>query len=481
MHDFAHRTFESALLALAACSLAGPLRAQDPVAPRFGDVDAIAVRALDARDPTTRGEAALWLADSGKLEHYQAILTTAEDKAAPARHRAILAVGRLGAPGAEAFLGRILHDAPPDAADAALAAFALGALSDQVPTPAIDGLLERVQGGSRRRNLPLLTSLLGGLASREHPARVTALRGLRDDEVNRDEVVPLLAQAALGRSGVPLDAPQRERWLASDSARMRTAALETWLRDGKLPQEAKARVSRLARTDRDATVRATALHILAHHLDEGVLGLADRALHGRDAVEVGAAARILLGLAGEARRGEIEDLARAPSTSPAIRVALLDALGRGVSGRTLMDCAERTRDARVPTQVRVASALLLARAESALAESTLLDLFHTLAEPEAIAAIARELHQSGQLPLAATRLTTPDAASTPTALAAHVEGVARVDAVLGTELLLALVEAERLREASLGLGLGALRRARVVAISPALLALVPEAVAALSP
>lgn len=482
MHDFAHRPFESALCAAIALCAVSSACGQDPIlAPRFADVDAMAVRALEARDPVTRGEAALWLADSGKVEQYPAILATAQDSAAPARHRAILAVGRLGVPGAESFLGRVLHQAALDSPEAAIAAFALGTLGDEVPAPAIDLLLEHVQGGSRKRQMAVLTALLGGFASRPHPARTTILQALRDDEVNRDDVVPILAQAALDRAGVKPTPARIDKWLAHPSAGLRLLALEHWHSPGQLDQSAREHLLRMARSDRDPAVRTEALTILARSLDPNVLDLADRGLRSTFPAEVANSARLLCALAGDARREHIEAQALAAATPPGIRASLLDALGGRVSAAALLACADTARDPKAAPDLRVASALTLARADSTLAESTLQDLFACLEHPVHLEAIARALHARELLALAATRLTTPDANISPAILAAHIEAVARVDHVLGTELFLALVKSERVRDGAVGPALAALRRARLPTVSPTVLALLPVAVAALQP
>jgi len=481
MHDFAHRPIETALLLAAVVASIGRARAQDVAPPPcYGDVDAIAARALDARDPVTRGEAALWLADSQRIEHYQALLLTAADRAAPARLRGILAVGRLGAPGAESFLGRVLRESAPESAEAAVAAFALGVLDDRVPAPAIDALLERAQTGSRKRQLPLLSALLAGLATRPHPRRATLVERLRDDEVNRGDVLAVLAQAALDRAGAKPTPARLQAWLDDGSPGLRLLALRHWPGDQRLdPQETKHLVQ-LAKSDRDAAVRATALQVLARALVPEVLDLADRALGSHSPVEAATAARLLVALAGDARRAQIEARALDAALPAELRAALLDALGGAAAPSTLLACADTARDRSVPAELRVAAAACLFRAESSLAAPALAELFAQLDDPELLTKVARALHADGRLALAATRLTVPDPDVT-AALVPHVHAVAAVDSVLGTELFLALFRDDRLEGADLGGALSALRWARVPAADRALTALLPEALAALRP
>lgn len=481
MRVSAHPSFENALLAAALVSLAS-LRSQEIVpAPRYAAVDELAIRALDASDPVARGEAALWLADSGRRDQYQAILDTAADEARPARLRGILAVGRLGAPGAQSFLGKVLDSHGEDSPEAAAAAFALGTLEDHVTAPAVDALLARLQGGSRKRLAPLLRSLLGGLASRPHPSRTVAMRSLRDDEANRGDTTFVLAQAALRTAGV---LPSRElvnEWLHADLPAVRLAALTCWQSDWRPTRAERARFVRMARTDGDPSVRAASLDLLARFLAPEAVELSERALQSRHHEEAATAARILVRLAGSSRCAEIEERALDPAHPAEMRAALLDALGGILSPAALLTCADVARDARAPSRLRAASALALHAGASTLAPRALEAVFADIEDGPALVQVTVALREHGLLAEAATRLTTPDTELGSAALLRRVRAVALADPMLGTELFLTLVENEHLRGDGIGRGLAALRAGRVPALPHDLVSLLPPAVAELAP
>lgn len=482
MHAFAHQPFETALsVGLCACLVVAGRGQEPPPAPRFRDVDAMAVRLLDAKDPVARGEAALWLAESGQLEHYDAILATAADRAEPARHRGILAVGRLGAPGAESFLGRVLRDAESDAPEAVIAAFALGALRDAVPAPAIDALLVRVQGASKKRSLPVVSALLAGLATHAHPSRVTAMLGLRDDEANRGDTIVLLAQAALAKAGQVPSRARVTKWLEADSVGLRLLALGQWQAEWRPDDRERERMVRIARSDHDPALRAAGLDLLTRLLDPVALDLAERAVASRHAIEAAAGARALVKLAGSARHQELERRAFDPLVPAETRAVVLHTLKNSLSPDGLLACVEIARDARAAPSLRVASAMCLAAADSVFAAAILQDLFAAIDDPVDLLRVTRALHAKHLLALCATRLTTPDSTIPSAALVARLHAIAIVDPVLGTELFLALIKAEHFAGESVGQALAALRTARVAAVEHATLALLPAALIALRP
>ena len=486
MHDFARRTIDIARWG-ALLSLAVVAAAQDVLPPpRYAEVDALAVRALDAKDPVTRGEAALWLADSGKHEHYEAILRAARDPIAPARHRGILAAARLQAPGCESFLGRLLADMEPDSAEAMIAAFGLGQLADNVPTPAIDDLLGRAQGGSKKRYHALFAALLGGLATGPHPSRAAMVRGLLEDASNRSEAITLLALAALQAQSTATGAPPFPRaqvttWLEHRHAGVRAAALGAWAAQWRPTDVERPLIVRLTRSDPDALVRAAALRLLARLLDDRAVDLADRALTSRFAVEAAAAASTLLTLAGTARRERVEDHLLEPTLAAPLKAAVLDVLTAPLPPRLLLWCHDTAHDADAVPILRVASAMALARADSVLATTALRAVFFAIDDEVALEHLAAGLLDEDALTSTAAQLTGPEATAWDAAAAARLRAIARADAALGTDVFLELATHDRLRDAALGQALAALRAGRVRSTSPAVLAFLPAAVAALAP
>src|SRR5690606_2726462 len=112
--------------------------------------------------------------------------------------------------------------------DAELAAFALGLLDDAQPVPAIDALLRRVQGGSRRRFGPALGALLAGLGTAPHPSRAVWLREVRDDPTSRSDALVVLAQAALDHCDQPLTRAEALAFLDHDAPSVRRLGLRAW-------------------------------------------------------------------------------------------------------------------------------------------------------------------------------------------------------------------------------------------------------------
>jgi hypothetical protein len=481
MNDTAHRPIDIARRCAVVLCL-GALRGQDILPPpRYAEIDALAVRALDAKDPIARGEAALWLADSGSPQHYDAILRVAKDPAAPARHRGILAVGRLGVAGAEAFLGRLVLASNAEDPDAAIAAFALGQLDDSVPAPSIDALLRRAQGGSRRRNEALLTALVAGLATKPHPSRGTTVRALVEDESNRSAALTVSGLAMLDKLHTPVAQERVAAWLVSEHADVRRAAIAACAGERKHFARAAARLQRLARVDADPGVRAAALRALAQHLDASATDLADRALRSRFPVEAAAAAEVLLTLAGGARRRDVEERVLAPDLSPELRGALLEVLPPPLAPRVLLLCHDNAQDASAPLMLRTAAALALARADSVLASAALHAVFAAADEVTAATRLAFALHGRDGLHRIAAQILATDATVAWTCSPVQLHAIARADAVLGTDLFLALSTAGRLRDTAFTHAFAALRKARVRQTSAALHAVLPAAVAALEP
>lgn len=484
MDEFAHCTIGTArraVLAVLLATAAGQDGQEVDVAAAFAAVDAIAVRALDSGDPVTRGEAALWLAQSGRAEHYAAFLALAQDEAPAARHRAILALGMLGAPGAEAFLGRLLVDSDPDE-DAELAAFALGLLDDAQPVPAIDALLRRVQGGSRRRFGPALGALLAGLGTAPHPSRAVWLREVRDDPTSRSDALVVLAQAALDHCDQPLTRAEALAFLDHDAPSVRRLGLRAW-RPAWRPGDAETnRIVHLARGDADPGVRAEALALLGRLLDRRALDLAERAAASRFAEEAGTGARVWLALAGDAARAAIEARILNGRVADDVRAALLGVLPAPLPPPILLLCHDLAHGDG-PFALRTAAALALARADSVLAPAALATVFFagTADHAHDLVRLAEALRALDRLPAVQAELVGKAALDDLPGLAARLRALAAVEPLLGCEVLLALAADDRLSGAAVGGVLGALRKARGTRVASEHLALLPRSVASLEP
>src|SRR5262249_44480395 len=152
--------------------------------------------------------------------------------------RGILALGVLGAPGAESYLGELLLRSPRGAPEAMAAALALGLLPDDVPTPAVDEYVREVRGSSYRLQRDTLSALLYGLGEAAHPSRMGGVAEVLDDVSNRELGVRCLALRALARVPDALAAADVPRWLRSDYAEERAAALAALAATGHAPDAA---------------------------------------------------------------------------------------------------------------------------------------------------------------------------------------------------------------------------------------------------
>ncbi|MEM7202153.1 MAG: HEAT repeat domain-containing protein [Planctomycetota bacterium] len=345
-------------------------------------------------DPLVRGEAALGLSLGRDPKHYPAILKVASDRAPEARLRGIVALGYLAAPGAEAFLGKVLLDSGRPEHERAAAAMALGLLPDDHSTPALDEYLLSVRGGSYRRHRGVLAALLSGMVREPHPSKAQAVMQLLLDQANREQELRRLGSRLLEHTPSALGFGELRDWLRSSDATDRLAAIEALrLRPEPWPAALADMVMTCAKDDRDSRVRAVALAALTDVRDLAALELGARALRSRSPSEVAAGVRAARRLGGGALRTAME--ARIMATRSAeLQAAMLRAYGSSASERFTRACLQIAGDQARPLTVRVEAAALVGRSGDGRAGAALAALFETCEDArqlEVLAAAVRRL------------------------------------------------------------------------------------------
>ncbi len=366
------------------------LRAQDPEPRVAPAVQAEVTLLLDHTNPEMRGEAALALAvHSPDQSFYSKILAMAQDREAAARHRAILAVGLLGSPGADVFLGDLLTRSPTGSVERLLAALALGMLPEAASAPARDEFLHRIQGGSIKRHRDAMAAMLVGLSSGAHPSKMQAMRELLGDAAIKDLGIRRLLIRVL--AGVP--SPENTRLLVravdASTAEVSISALQA-LTDPRcrLDNDAMQQIHRLARRSGNPGVRAAALDVLVSRRQAAALDLAPKAIGSKYPSMIGAGVRAALSLGGGSLRKELDNstlLRRDP-----LQQAMMLEVSRGPHAREFLlrisEIAKR-KDARMELRVQAAAVVAAAGWKSIV--PTLSNLFlvaeqprhlHTLAE-----------------------------------------------------------------------------------------------------
>lgn len=463
---------------LLALAVSASVAAQAIVLPAaVADVDGLARESLEARDAMTRGEAALWLATAGRSEAYRAILEVARDAAPAARQRGILAVGLLGAPGAEAFLSAVLNDGATPEADAAIAAYGLGHQPASAPNPSVDAWLGGARGRGYKRLRDPLAGLLAGLITSPHPEKVIAVRSLRSDEANREDALLVLAGRALAAAGEPMDPGQAWRELTDRSDLVRGEAVRALAGHTPFARKNLELLRRLARTDAHAPVRAGALRLLADALDESALDLAQRALGSPDREEARAGAEVLLRLAGDVGRDAVEARIATPTTPPLVRASLLPTWNAPLTPRLTFACQDAARSASAPMELRVAAAVELARSDARSHGDLLASLFETATTRDLLRRLVAAMSGS-QLDALQRLLAMPTALRAPRfEVRLHALAITSFDRA--TAIVLEHARAHRLDDRQRGLALAALRTARAPDCPAEVRALLPEALASL--
>lgn len=463
---------------LLALAISAGATAQAIVLPAaVADIDGLARECLEARDPMTRGEAALWLAAAGRNDAYRAILVVARDPIPAARQRGILAVGHLATPGAEAFLSAVLNDAATSEADAAIAAYGLGHQPASVPNPSVDAWLGDARGRGYKRLRDPLAAMLAALATSPHPEKLIAVRSLRSDEANREDTLLVLAGRALAAAGEPLAPTQAWRELADRSALVRAEAVRALAGHTPFERANLDLLRRLARADANGSVRAGAIRLLAEAFDESALELARRALASHDHEEALAGAEVLLRLTGSVGRDAVEARIATPTTPSPVRAGLLAIWDAPLTPRLTFACQDAARSANAPMELRVAAAVELARSDVRSHGDLLASLFETATTRDLLCRLAAAMTEP-QLGALQRLLTMPSALRTPT-FAARLHALASTSLDRATAVVLEHARARRLDERHRGLALAALRTARTPECSAEVRALLPEPLASL--
>ncbi len=353
-----------------------------------------AQRLVDHPAPELRGEAALVLASSGMQRYHPSILKVARDHDPEARIRGILALGILGAPGAEALLGEVLVAATTRVGPASMAAaLALGLLPEGHPAHAADEYLSRFRRSNYRRQRDVLASMLVGLSTGVRQSKATALRVLLEDAAINDGELRSLIVHVLVPVPNGLDEDEVEGLLNSTREEERRAVLRALLRsERKLPAEHLERVQRLATRDRSAGVRAAALQYLTFHRHLPALELSARALDSRDPEEVAAAVHAAVSLGGGALASALEPRILNEERAE-IQAAMLAAFAGHRSEEFQRGCAALAVDRSRPLSVRAHAASIAAGMGDETMVPALRRIFLDSEDPEILALVARALQQ----------------------------------------------------------------------------------------
>lgn len=345
---------------------------------------------LHHENPVLRGEAGLALATTGDARWHGALLSLAKAPEPAARLRGILALGVLGAPGTEEFLGGLLGETSPKSAERFAAALALGLLPDELSSPTFFRRMRRLRGGSYQRHAPELTALLAGLTTGRHPSKAGALRDLLDDAANKDPTLRRLAIRLLAAMSGTLDRARIETLLTSRNRGDRLGILEAMAR-GLLPLDDSATtVERLARRDPDPAVRAAALDALTRHRRLAALEIGVDALRSKDPVEAAAGVRAALALGGGAIREAIEGRVERVTRPDLSRAMLAAFAATAVPSPEFADrCARMAADPERQEEVRIQAALVAARAGHARGLRLARELLSRTRRREDLRALAR--------------------------------------------------------------------------------------------
>jgi HEAT repeat protein len=386
VRPFARRGCAGLLVAVLLC---GSAQAQDGVARLVADD---AMSKLAHADPEVRGEAALIVATRPDLNQQAALLALAKDEAPAARHRALVALGRMATPAAVAMLGNTFADHGGRGDDDGIAAaFGLGLL----PPGHADSTVAKVlsaftQGSWKRQRDPMLAFLL---AMRLQPDRrdQQSLRRLWDDDSNHDPDVRGQLLASLLPTATDFDGRAIRRLLERSDAPERIAVLRWFGANAPLPEAATVQVlERLAAHAELATVRAHALDALTRLRQPSALDLAGRALRSERPEESGAAMRTLSVLGGARLLRAFADEIVA-ETDAARKAAWLLNYAAPLTENLANHCRKVAGDGTQPWSLRHAAARALAHSDTEKAAPLLRDHFRTTSDLDALARLAEAL------------------------------------------------------------------------------------------
>ncbi len=356
------------------------------------------VQLLQSSDPALRGEAALGLSLTHKLEYYPAILEIARESSSEASQRGIIALGEIGAPGAEHALGTILESTRPNEPENHAAAYALGLLPPGQPNPAVDAYFERIQGGSYRRHRNSLSALIYAFTGDKHPGYVLRIKDILEDASNKDRGLRLLAFEFLRRQPKGLSAEELED-LLRDKTRagrnLHAQILQSVLGGTiKIAPQKLPLVARLARRSPLAQIRTLALRILVRERQLIALELAPLALRSKHQAEVQAGVHTILTLGGGMLRESLEHRILGQK-NPKVQTAMINAWTQPPAKSMSDACYALAADTHLSQEHRTAAALLVARAHDKRAIPVLRRLAHPIRDPELLARIYRELIKQG--------------------------------------------------------------------------------------
>ncbi len=345
---------------------------------------------LEDRDAEVRGEAALALAMTSDSRYYTEILAIAKDRSQDARLRGIIALGYLGAPGAESFLGQLLRKAPRRSPERAAAALALGLLPDQTPVPALHRHLEEASSGYKA-HLDTLKAWLAGVGQEAHPSFGTRVQSILEDDSNRYPDLRRLAMRALATMPDRFAQFELSMWLESPKVQDRIGAIDAAIQSGaELTRADLDALTRTAQSDRDPAIRAAALKLLTDQRHLPALEVGVRALRSNDPREVAAGVRTARLLGGGAIRAAVESQILA-TDKPDLQAAMLVAYDVSVSADFLKGCLLLAADRRAHDKVRVEAAALLARSGDSRCRPILRALFASVEDPEQLRSLARAM------------------------------------------------------------------------------------------
>lgn len=384
------------------------------LAPAFAhaqDRPAVTLLASDAErltthaDPRVRGEAALTAAASGDPRLLPAILRVASDEEPRARAAGMLALGFLGAAGAESRLVASLckPGGKPDEVSLA-AAFSLARQPAHHGADALNKRLSDATDASFKRERESLLAMLCGLLDRGGEDANVSLERLARDASLRDPHVRAALLTTLSASTRAVAEDILGSALRASSAEVRIAALAALSRRPDAAMGRLDTVTNTARTDTDAGVRAAALRCLTEARHLPALELATKASRSKDPRESAQGVATLLELGGEpARRTLVRQFTDLGADAQS---RLLESASSPFPEELISACHSIACDARREAPARHAAVLALLRMGQSLALDRVLEAFAFASWPTqcAIASAARGEEMSQQL-LAATSST----------------------------------------------------------------------------
>jgi hypothetical protein len=356
-------------------------------------------RLLAHADPEVRGEAALVATVHPGPSLQGDLLALAVDKEAPARHRALIALGLYGSPTAVQFLGELLDDTGTRGGeDGIAAAFGLGLAPTSATTAVTTRILSQIAQSSWKRQRDTLLAFLLAMSRQPERSETAALRRLFDDESNRDpDVRALLLRLLLGNDR-SLDDKTLVKLLGRGSDPERRELL-AWLgRDAKeLANDWLNELHRIATQAEDGELRALALAALTRARYQPAYGIATRALRGGSPAECGQALRTLAVFGGVATLRAAATRIR-DERDPAIQAALLAHFDAPLSPELTEDCTRIAQDKTQPWPLRATAANALARSSGSHAAPVVRELFRTTADAASLPALAASLRTTHDEP-----------------------------------------------------------------------------------